>query len=48
MTDPLNVIFDEFGIMMSRLYDRVQLYIHIFHKGIIFVAMWSTDEYING
>jgi len=35
MTDPLNVIFDEFGIMMSRLYDRVQLYIHTFHKGII-------------
>ena len=35
MTDPLNVIFDEFGIMMSRLYDRVQLYIHIFLKGII-------------
>ena len=40
-TDPVNTVFDNFGIMMSRLLDRVQLSIYstraLFHKN--FVAM---------
>ena len=39
MTDPLNIIFDDFGIMMSRLLYRVQLSIYstraLFHKNLV-------------
>jgi len=46
MTDPLNIIFDDFGILLLgyRIEFRC-LYIPQGHYFISTLGLWSTDEY---
>ena len=50
MTDPLNIIFDEFGIYLPGYRNNIELsclYIPQGHYCISFLWLWRTDKYVK-